>query len=85
MKRRKFFKTAGGGTLLASTGLMNRTSTFQAFLMDLYALGGKANLSKVEARYYKKHPDREIECTLCPRLCKLGDKERGYCGVRENI
>ncbi len=85
MKRRQFFKTAGGTTLLASTGLMNRTSTFPALLMDLYALGGEANLSKVEARYYKKHPDREVECTLCPRFCKLGDKERGYCGVRENI
>jgi pyruvate formate lyase activating enzyme len=85
MKRRQFFKTAGGATFLASTGLMNRTSTFPAFLMDFYALGGEANLSKVEARYYKKHPDREIECTLCPRFCKLGDKERGYCGVRENM
>ncbi|NIO47912.1 MAG: AmmeMemoRadiSam system radical SAM enzyme [Candidatus Aminicenantes bacterium] len=85
MKRRQFFKTAGGATFLASAGLMNQTSTFPAFLMDLYALGEEANLSKVEARYYKKHPDREIECTLCPRFCKLGDKERGYCGVRENI
>ncbi len=24
-------------------------------------------------------------CRLCPRNCRLGDKERGYCGVRENI
>jgi pyruvate formate lyase activating enzyme len=85
MKRRQFVKTAGGGAFLASTGFISRTSTFPAVLMDLYALGGKANLSKVEARYYKKHPDREIECTLCPRFCKLGDKERGYCGVRENM
>lgn len=82
MKRRQFFKTAGGATLLASTGLMNQTP---ALLMDLYAFGGKTNLSKVEALYYKKHPDREIECLLCPRFCKLGDKERGYCGVRENM
>jgi pyruvate formate lyase activating enzyme len=85
MKRRQFVKTTGGATLLASTGLLNRTSTFPTVLMDLYAFGGKANLSKVEARYYKKLPDREIECTLCPRSCKLGDKERGYCGVRENM
>jgi pyruvate formate lyase activating enzyme len=85
MRRRQFVKTAGGATLLAGTGLMNQNSTFPALLMDLYALDGKANLSKVEARYYKKHPDREIECTLCPRFCKLGDKERGYCGVRENM
>jgi len=82
MHRRQFLKRAGGATLLASTGLLSETSTF---LTDLYAFEGKANLSKVEARYYKKHPDREIECLLCPRFCKLGDKERGYCGVRENI
>jgi pyruvate formate lyase activating enzyme len=50
----------------------------------LAAAGASPNLSKVEARYYVKLPDREIECRLCPRLCRLGDKERGYCGVREN-
>ena len=82
MKRRNFIKTAGGATLIAGTGLMNHAPPL---FLDLYALGGQENLSKVEARYYKKHPDREIECLLCPRFCKLGDKERGYCGVRENI
>lgn len=60
MKRRQFFKTAAGTGFLACSNLL-------PFLQDSYALGGKANLSKVEARYYKKHPDREIECTLCPR------------------
>ncbi len=78
MKRRHFLKTAGGTALLAGSGL-------SPALMDLYAFSGEELLSKVEARYYKKHPDREIECELCPRFCKLGDKERGYCGVRENI
>jgi len=78
MKRRRFLKTAGGAALLAGSGL-------SPALMDLYAFSGEENLSKVEARYYKKHSDREIECELCPRFCKLGDKERGYCGVRENI
>lgn len=42
------------------------------------------SLSRKEARFYRKLPDREIECLLCPRTCKLGDKERGYCGVRQN-
>ncbi|MDY0231818.1 MAG: hypothetical protein RBR88_04975, partial [Candidatus Saccharicenans sp.] len=41
-------------------------------------------LSRVEARYYQKLPDREIRCNLCPRYCQLGDRERGFCGVREN-
>ena len=37
-----------------------------------------------EARYYEKHPHKKIECTLCPRGCVIDDRERGYCGVREN-
>lgn len=82
MKRRQFFKRAAGAGLLAGTGLINRTPSF---LINLYAFGQTENLSKVEARYYKKHPDQEIECLLCPRFCKLGNKERGYCGVRENM
>jgi len=75
--RRNFLKAAG------STGLLT-TSGIGSLLMDLFAFGNEANLSSVEARFYEKHPDREIECVLCPRFCKLGDKERGYCGVREN-
>ncbi len=70
MKRRQFFKTAGGISLVAGSGI-------EPLLMNLYAFEEKANLSKVEALYYKKHSDREIECLLCPRYCKLGDKERG--------
>jgi len=78
MERRQFLKATGEAGILAGTNLT-------AVLTDLYAFGQKANLSKVEARFYKKLPDREIECTLCPRFCKLSDKERGYCGVRENM
>ncbi|MBN1271268.1 MAG: AmmeMemoRadiSam system radical SAM enzyme [Candidatus Aminicenantes bacterium] len=78
MDRRHFIKTTGGLSLTAGSGLLNTCSR-------LYAFDTSANLSRKEARYYKKHPDREIECLLCPRFCKLGDRERGYCGVRENI
>ena len=38
----------------------------------------------VEAKFYEKLPNRKIKCKLCPRECAVGDKERGYCGVREN-
>lgn len=38
----------------------------------------------VEARFYEKLPNRRIRCKLCPRECTVGDRERGYCGVREN-
>jgi len=37
-----------------------------------------------EAQYYEKLPHRKIKCTLCPRECVIDDRERGYCGVREN-
>ncbi len=38
----------------------------------------------VEAKFYQKLPNSKIKCKLCPRECTVGDKERGYCGVREN-
>jgi pyruvate formate lyase activating enzyme len=38
----------------------------------------------VEAKFYQKLSSRKIKCKLCPRECTVGDKERGYCGVREN-
>jgi len=77
MNRRTFVRTAGaaGAVLGADIG---------PALRRLYAFGQTAELSHVEARYYKRLPDREVECDLCPRRCRLGDKERGYCGVRQN-
>lgn len=38
----------------------------------------------IEARYYEKLDHKKIRCTLCPRNCVIDDRERGYCGVREN-
>ena len=37
-----------------------------------------------EAMFYKKIENKRVECELCPRECRVGDMERGYCGVREN-
>jgi len=77
MKRRHFLQLAGFSCL--------PLSPIKSAAGLLFPLGqNQANLSKVEARFYEKLPDREIKCNLCPRFCHLGDKERGYCGVREN-
>jgi len=38
----------------------------------------------VEAKFYQKLQNKKVKCKLCPRECTVGDKERGYCGVREN-
>jgi len=78
MNRRRFMRRAAGAGLALGAGLPSLCGR-------LAARGAGPNLSRVEARYYRKLPDREIECRLCPRVCRLGDKERGYCGVRENI
>ncbi|HPR63810.1 MAG TPA: AmmeMemoRadiSam system radical SAM enzyme [Thermoanaerobaculia bacterium] len=37
-----------------------------------------------EARWYKKLPGKRVECELCPNRCRVADRERGTCGVREN-
>lgn len=77
MKRRRFLcLTAGAGLAIGSDP--------GPLCLDLEAFASQPNLSRVEARYYQKLEDREIECRLCPRFCRLGDLERGYCGVREN-
>ncbi len=43
-----------------------------------------AEKQRFEARYYEKLEHEEIRCVLCPKECRIGDRERGYCGVREN-
>jgi len=37
-----------------------------------------------EAMFYEKLEENEIRCKLCPKECLIGDRERGWCGVREN-
>jgi len=37
-----------------------------------------------EAMFYEKLAEDEIRCKLCPKECVIGDRERGWCGVREN-
>jgi len=41
-------------------------------------------LGVAPALHYKKLDQLRVECTLCPRACRVADRERGYCGVREN-
>ncbi len=37
-----------------------------------------------EAAFYEKLPSKKTKCKLCPRECVIDDRERGYCGAREN-
>lgn len=38
-----------------------------------------------EAMYYEKLGDDAVRCLLCFKQCRISDKERGYCGNRENV
>lgn len=37
------------------------------------------------ARYWHLREDGQIECTLCPRHCRLKDGQRGVCYIRQRI
>jgi pyruvate formate lyase activating enzyme len=37
-----------------------------------------------KALHFKQLSGNRIKCQLCPRECEVGDKERGFCGSREN-
>jgi pyruvate formate lyase activating enzyme len=40
---------------------------------------------KKEAKFWKQLENKKVQCLLCPHKCKVNDKRRGVCGVRENI
>ena len=91
LSRRGFLKAAAAGAGCAAASALPDVGNLARVAGDLglgasraWAGTGASELSRVEARYYEKHPHMEVECTLCPRKCKVGDMERGYCGVREN-
>ncbi len=45
----------------------------------------KGFIRRHEAMYYEKLDGRAVRCTLCPKMCWVGHRGRGYCGVRENV
>jgi pyruvate formate lyase activating enzyme len=78
MTRRKFLKVTGA--------LMAGLSCAPLINSSLLAAEGGSALAPFTrtARYFEKLPGRKVRCTLCPRECRVGNRERGYCGVREN-
>jgi len=37
-----------------------------------------------EAKYYEKLDNKRVHCYLCPRHCKIGDGQPGFCFIRQN-
>ena len=82
LNRRSFLKCAAlSGAVL---GVCEFASPFAA--LPAWAASPTQDDSRftVEAKFYEKQPNKKIKCKLCPRECSVGDRERGYCGVREN-
>src|SRR5437667_1323009 len=38
-----------------------------------------------EALWWRTEEDGRILCTLCPRFCRMGDGQAGFCYIRKNI
>jgi len=72
--RRSFLKTVGK-TALAAPVLLKGSRLGAA---DAYV--PKAS----EAMYYDKLGGGKVRCRLCPNECRVADRGRGDCGVREN-
>jgi pyruvate formate lyase activating enzyme len=74
-----------GGALAAYRWVTKRNSPVISEAIAKEGTGSDASQFTREAMHYKKLDEGRVECKLCPRDCKVALKERGYCGVRENI
>jgi len=70
MDRRSFLKTTALPCFMVKESIATPSESDTQFIK--------------EASFYEKLPHKKIQCKLCPRECVIDDRERGYCGVREN-
>jgi pyruvate formate lyase activating enzyme len=78
--RREFLREISSGVCALS--LSSDFTTIENLLNAGPAYGAGPPLKEV--MFYKKLEDVRIECEICPRACKIADRERGYCGNKEN-
>jgi len=77
LNKREFVKWCGAGICaLSFLPLLSKTSQAQAPKKGLV----KTKLSP----YFTPLPGGEIQCELCPKRCRVGKGQRGFCRVREN-
>ncbi|MCX8044222.1 MAG: AmmeMemoRadiSam system radical SAM enzyme [Desulfobacterota bacterium] len=79
LNRRSFLTVlAAGAWYLSGIPFMRSRSVCAQSLPD----GSAEGLHEV--MFYRKLEDLKIECTVCPKKCRVADLERGYCGNKEN-
>jgi pyruvate formate lyase activating enzyme len=65
---------------------MSASALTCAALSPAIASGARKHVFKpVEAKYWERLKEEKVKCVLCPKECQVADRERGYCGVRENM
>jgi pyruvate formate lyase activating enzyme len=74
MQRREFLQKCGFGTC----GLLG------AGLVPEAVLARDERFLK-QALHYENLAKRRVRCLVCPRECVVGEGQRGYCRVRENV
>jgi pyruvate formate lyase activating enzyme len=86
LNRRSFLVCAASAGIAGGISSLAQPSAAHAAGSALLANAAVSDDTRftVEARFYEKLPNKKVKCKLCPRECAVGDKERGYCGVREN-
>lgn len=80
--RRTFLKLAG--VPCAAACVASCVGALPGLTLDAAAAVEDDSRYIVEAQFYEKLPFKKTRCKLCPRECVIDDRERGYCGVREN-
>ena len=80
--RRTFLKLAGVPCLTACVG--SCMAGWPSLALGAGSAPEEDSRFIVEAQFYEKLPYKKTRCKLCPRECVIDDRERGYCGVREN-
>ena len=91
LDRREFLKCAaalGAGALAggcaARSPKRSATEVAPSRAGEAQAAGQADERFTRRALYYKRIGGRRVRCELCPKECEVGDRERGYCGAREN-
>lgn len=82
MTRREFIKNVAIGSL--SVGLLTSPLNGIEGTAEAVTIDGEHIFVKKEAMYYEKLAEGQIKCKLCPKECEVENRERGWCGAREN-
>lgn len=82
MTRREMLRTLCGGACLplVAGGAALVASSGRAEALEEH----KGIFAVREVPYYEKLKGKTVQCKVCPKECKVGDQERGYCGNKEN-